>query len=68
MISTSRLDLALSYTNNVFFRMSSWNPLLANSILVLGKSLSLLYQVEANLVSQKVLTSDGNGTKIINIF
>ena len=55
MITASTVDSAVIYTNNVFTRVGVTNPILAKAMFVLGNSVSLLFQVEANLIAQGVL-------------
>ena len=55
MIRASNIESAFTYTTNVFTRVCAHNPALAKAMLVLGNSVSLLYQVEANLITQRIL-------------
>ncbi len=60
MIMASELDAAILYATNVHNRIASTDPCLANAVLLLGKSLALLFQVEKNLIEQNVLATDGS--------
>lgn len=60
MMAASKIDAALSYAKNVYNRIVTTNPSLANAVILLGNSLGLLFTVERNLMEQNVLAIDGS--------
>ena len=60
MMAASKIDAALLYAKNVYDRIATTDPNLANAVILLGNSLGLLFTVERNLMEQNVLAIDGS--------